>query len=65
MKAITGKGGGYWVQRLTDYPTSELDDLQPSGSGDHLVSTREGAVIAVLEFNAEGKIALQRCGPSN
>jgi ketosteroid isomerase-like protein len=68
MKSITEKDGlwGYWLQRFKDYPASELEDLQPSSSGATIsYTTREGAVSVVLEFNAEGKIALQRCGPSN
>lgn len=68
MKTITGKDElrSYWVQRLNDYPASELDDLQPSGSGATIsYTTRKGAVSAVLEFTAEGKITLQRCAPSN
>jgi hypothetical protein len=65
MKSITGKEGlrAYWVQRLKDYPASDLDDLQPSTDGASIsYVTREGVVNAVLEFAADGKIVFLRCG---
>jgi hypothetical protein len=67
VKYITGKDAlrAYWKQRLVDYPASDLDDLQSSG-GDAIISylSRAGVVGATLEFDARGRIARLRCGPS-
>jgi hypothetical protein len=55
----------YWVERLREYPAFDLDNLQPSYVGT-LISyvSRDGAVRAVLTFNASGQIASLTCGPS-
>ena len=66
MKTISGSDAlrAYWLQRLKDYPASELDDLQPSKDGASIVYTSSaGAVGASLEFNSAGRIAYLRCGP--
>jgi ketosteroid isomerase-like protein len=65
MKTITGKEGlrAYWVQRLTDYPASDLDDLQPAGDGASISYVTDGGVVnALLEFDAAGKITFLHCG---
>jgi hypothetical protein len=66
-KTITGIEGlrAYWVERLRDYPASDLDNLQPSYGGT-LISyvSRDGLVNAVLTFNASGQIASLTCGLS-
>jgi SnoaL-like domain len=67
LKNITGKEGlrAYWAQRLEEYPASELDDLQPSEDGVSISYLSRGGVIrAILEFNADARIAFLRCGPT-
>jgi hypothetical protein len=67
MKTITGKEGlrSYWEQRLKDYPASGLDDLQPSSPGTAIsYIAGNGIVSAILEFDADCRINLLRCGPS-
>jgi hypothetical protein len=55
----------YWERRLNDYPASELDDLQPVRSGVAIAYlSRDGLVLATLEFNVEGQISVFKCGPS-
>ncbi|MGY3619271.1 nuclear transport factor 2 family protein [Bradyrhizobium sp. USDA 10063] len=61
---VAGKEGlrAYWVQRLSDYPASELHHLQPAGDRTSIsYLTGRGLVKAVLEFDAAGKITLLRC----
>ncbi|MBR0822337.1 nuclear transport factor 2 family protein [Bradyrhizobium liaoningense] len=68
MKTISTRQGlrAYWVDRLRDYPASHLDDLRPSGAGAAIsYIARDGAVSAILTFNASGKIASLTCGPLN
>ncbi|MCK1744474.1 nuclear transport factor 2 family protein [Bradyrhizobium sp. 139] len=68
MKTITGRGGlrAYWVDRLRQYPASELDNLQPSHDGTMIsYITSIGVVSAVLAFNTVGKIKTLSCGPSS
>ncbi|WP_441237529.1 nuclear transport factor 2 family protein [Bradyrhizobium sp. 930_D9_N1_4] len=63
---ITGRDAlrAYWVQRLRDYPASELDNLQPSDSGTSIsYVTGNGVVSALLAFNAAGQIKALSCGP--
>jgi ketosteroid isomerase-like protein len=67
MATITGKEGlrAYWERRLKDYPASGLDDLQRSSDGATISYLSRGVVVsATLEFNANGRITLLRCGPS-
>ncbi|MCJ9705310.1 MULTISPECIES: nuclear transport factor 2 family protein [unclassified Bradyrhizobium] len=68
MKTSSGKDGrrAYWRDRLTRYPASGLDNLQPSGETT-VVSyvARGGIVSASLTFDASGKIATHVCGPQN
>ena len=64
---IVGKDGlrAYWERRLKEYPASKLDDLWPSAEGATIsYRARAGLVGAILEFNADGRIARLRCGPS-
>jgi ketosteroid isomerase-like protein len=66
-KTITGRAAlrAYWEQRLTEYPATELDDLQPFNSGAAMAYVSgTGAVSAILEFNPEGRIAFLRCAPA-
>jgi hypothetical protein len=66
-RTIIGKEGlrAYWEQSLRDYPASELDDLQPSGS-EVMISyvARDSVVGATLAFDPEGRIARLRCAAS-
>ena len=67
MKTISTAEGlrAYWVDRLKNHPASRLDDLQPSEDGAAIsYVSRAGVVGAILTFNASGKIASLRCGPS-
>ncbi|MCK1478489.1 nuclear transport factor 2 family protein [Bradyrhizobium sp. 197] len=68
MKAIIGREGlhAYWMDRLWQFPASELDNLQPSDDG-ALISyvARNGIVSVVLTFDALGQIVTHSCGPSN
>jgi len=67
-KVITGNEGirAYWVQRLQDYPASDLSDLQPATEDEASISyrARSGIVRAVVSFNDEGLIRSFSCGPS-
>jgi limonene-1,2-epoxide hydrolase len=68
MKTITGKQGlrAYWQQRLKDYPASDLDDVRPAAEGALISYCASDTIIAaVLQFDANGQIALMRCAPSN
>ena len=68
MKTISGKEGlrAYWVNRLKEYPASDLGNLQRSGDGSMISYIAGGDVIsAVLTFNESGQIAVLTCGPSN
>jgi hypothetical protein len=63
---IVGRNGlqAYWMQRLREYPASDLDGLQPSADGATIsYVTRDGVVGAVLEFDSDGRIVFSRCGP--
>jgi hypothetical protein len=67
MKTIVGKQGlrAYWVERLRDYPASDLDNLQQSEDGTVIsYVARDGVVSAALTFNAAGQIASLSCGPA-
>lgn len=67
LKTIVGKDAirAYWVQRLRDYPASDLNDLQLSIEGAVIsYSAGDGSVCATLGFNADGQIKRLRCGPS-
>lgn len=66
-KTITGKEGlqTYWVERLREYPASDLDNLHRSDDGAVFsYVTRHGVVSAILTFNAAGQIASLTCRPS-
>jgi hypothetical protein len=68
MATIMGKQAlrAYWVQRLKDFPASDLDDIQPSGDGASIsYVARGGSVSAILEFNPAGQISRLHCGPAN
>jgi hypothetical protein len=68
MKSLTGQEAlrAYWVDRLRQYPASELHHLQPSNSGTMIsYRTRTGVVSALLVFNQTGKIRKLSCGPSS
>ena len=67
LKTIAGKDAirAYWVQRLKNYPASDLNDLQSSIEGATIsYSAGDGFVCATLGFNANGQITRSRCGPS-
>lgn len=55
----------YWRHRFAETRAGELEDIHPLGSG-IVVRFRasEGTLQAILQFNADGKIELSRCGPS-
>jgi hypothetical protein len=56
----------YWIDRLRNYPASDLDNLLPSSDGTVIsYATGIGTVMAVLAFTAAGKIKTLTCGPSN
>jgi hypothetical protein len=56
----------YWVQRLRDYPASELDDLQPAREGATVTYLCNGfPVRCEFEFNSAKQISFHNCGPSN
>ena len=64
---IIGKEGlrAYWEQRFKDCAPSDLDDLQPFGDGVTISYIARGSVVAAaLQFNADGRITLLRCRPS-
>ncbi len=64
VKTIADREGlrAYWVQRLKDYPASELDDLRPAATGTSIsYLTGHGVVDAILEFDGIGKITFLRC----
>jgi ketosteroid isomerase-like protein len=65
MTTLCGKESfrAYWTQRFQDCAASDLEDLQPSGSGT-LISyvTRAGTVAADVQFDRDGKIAFLRLG---
>lgn len=65
MKTINGKEGlrTYWLERLRNYPASDLDDLRPSEDGAAIsYVTSDNVVSASLTFDASGKIVSQTCG---
>ena len=65
--AVRGKEAvrAYWQQRIRNYPVAELDDLKPSEAGAQVCyASGDGIVAATLEFDGDGRIAVQRCGPS-
>ncbi|WIW44462.1 nuclear transport factor 2 family protein [Bradyrhizobium sp. 62B] len=68
MKAIAGPKGrrAYWIDRLNEYPATQLAELQPADDG-ALISygVRDHVVRAILAFNARGQIALHTCGRSH
>ena len=64
---VTGRQGlaAYWQRRVREFPASDLDDLKPNGDGATInYITRHGVIGATIEFNADGQIAILRCGPS-
>jgi ketosteroid isomerase-like protein len=68
LKTITGREGlrRYWEERLKNSPATDLDDLQPSSDGATIsYLTPNGVINATLEFDANGRITLLQCGPSN
>ena len=65
MTTICGKESYrvYWVQRFQDCAASDLEDIQPSGSGASIsYITRAGTVTADVQFDRVGKIAFLRFG---
>jgi hypothetical protein len=56
----------YWERQIKDYPALDLDDIQ-SSDDEATISylSRDGVVVATLEFNANGRITLLRCGLRN
>ena len=64
--AVEGRAGlrAYWEHRLREYPGSHLDDLKPTENGAIIAYvTHDRVVSAILEFDANGRIAVQRCSP--
>lgn len=62
--SIADKGGlrAFWEQRLHDGAPSDLDDLQPFGTGVMLTyRMRDGLVAATLDFDAAGRIVSMQC----
>jgi hypothetical protein len=56
----------YLEQRFKEYPASELDDLQPAHDGVAITYLCHGRPIrSDFEFDADGQIIFQHCGPSN
>jgi hypothetical protein len=65
MTTICGKESfrAYWAQRFQDCAASDLEDIQPSGSGTSIsYITRAGTVAADVQFDRDGKIAFLRLG---
>lgn len=65
MATLCGKESfrAYWTQRFQDCAASDLEDLQPSGSGTSIsYVTRAGTVAADVQFDQDGKIAFLRLG---
>ena len=68
MRTISGEERlrADWVERLREYPASDLDNLYPSQDGS-LISyvTRDGVVDARLTFDHSGRITLLDCAPAS
>lgn len=68
MKTISGEETlrAYWVERLQEYPASDLDNVHPLQDGS-LISyvTCMGVVDARLTFDASGRIVLIDCAPAS
>lgn len=67
QKILVGKAAlkQYWLARFNEKVALELEDLQPEGDGVALAyTTSDGLVRVVFSFNARGKIARSRCGPT-
>ena len=65
---ITGRHAlrAYWEQRLSSHPASELKDLRPVLDATAITYVCNGKPVrAAFEFNADGEIVHQRCGPSS
>ena len=53
----------FWKERLDDCVPSELSDLKPVANGTSIsFVTPRGAMTAIMEFDAEGKIAYMEWG---
>lgn len=66
QKIIVGRAAlrQYWVKRLAQRTSIELDDIAPTGDGVALAyQSSEGLVRVVFSLNATGKIARTHCGP--
>ena len=64
----TGKEAvrAYWLERLQNYPASELDEIQPHRDAAKIVyRAGDSLASAILKFNAAGKIQTLSCGAPN
>jgi ketosteroid isomerase-like protein len=53
----------YWTQRFQDCAASDLEGIQPSGSGTSIAYvTRAGTVAADVQFDRDGEIVFLRLG---
>ena len=68
MKTIAARERlrAYWERQIKDYPALDLDDIQ-SSNDEATISylSRDGVVVATLEFNTDGRITFLRCGLRN
>jgi ketosteroid isomerase-like protein len=64
---VTGREAlrAYWVQRMQEYPASELDDIQSVDDGTAITYLGSNSrVRGAFKFNLAGQIAYQGCSPS-